>query len=79
LKLLIDARKLKLSEKDFHAQIKVLTDLKDDQIETLWKFDENSIDKFITGNDYSFRDLEWRLEAKVRLICDYIYLSKIVN
>lgn len=67
LKLLIDARKLQLSERDFTGQLKLLTEFSEPQLELLWNFyiKENFINELITSGEYSFRDLEWRLEAKV--------------
>lgn len=68
LKLLIDSRKLKLSEKDFHSQMTTQAGMNDDQIQLLWHFlsNESTLDELITSDEYKFRDLEWRLEAKVR-------------
>lgn len=75
LKLLIDTRKLQLSERDFTGQIKLLTELSEPQLELLWNFyiKEGFINELITSGEYSFRDLEWRLEAKVMktLIINY--------
>lgn len=68
LKLLIDSRKLRLSEKDFHSQMTTQAGMNDDQIQLLWQFlsNESALDELITSDEYKFRDLEWRLEAKVR-------------
>lgn len=68
MKLLIDARKLQLSEGHFANQVTMQTGLSDEIIEVLWKFLMSSdpcLDELITSNEYKFRDLEWRLEAKV--------------
>lgn len=68
LKTLIDARKLRLSEKDFHSQMTTQAGMNDDQIQLLWHFltNESALDELITSDEYKFRDLEWRLEAKVK-------------
>lgn len=74
LKLLIDARTLRLGERDFSSQIKVLTGINDEFVEVLWNFliNETVIEQLITSDEYKFRDLEWRLEAKV---IDYNFYS----
>lgn len=66
LKILLDVKKLKLSEKDFTTQLKALS-LKDDQIELLcnFVFSDKSLDDLLISNEYSFRDVEWRLETKI--------------
>lgn len=68
IKLLIDAKRLKISERDFAVQLKNQTEFKDDSVELLWNFidSETFLDDLITSNEYKFRDLEWRLESKVR-------------
>jgi hypothetical protein len=67
VKLLLDARSMKLAEKDFLTQLKTQTEFKDDRIELLGKLlsEANILDELITSDEYRFRDLEWRLEAKV--------------
>lgn len=67
LKLLLDARSLNLSEKDFHAQLKTQTEFPDNKIELLGRFlcEAEILDELITSDEFRFKDLEWRLEAKV--------------
>lgn len=67
LKLLLDAKHSNLGEKEFFSQVKSLINLNEEQIQILWNFlaNENVIDQLITSDEYKFRDLEWRLEAKV--------------
>lgn len=67
LKLLLDAKKLRLSERDFVTQITTQTSFREDAIATLWEFllKEPSLSALLTTDEYRFRDLEWRLEAKV--------------
>lgn len=67
LKLLIDAKHLRLGEKDFASQTKLLMGINDESVELMWNFlvNEPAIDELITSDEYKFRDLEWRLEAKV--------------
>lgn len=68
LKLLVDAKRLGLSEKDFCAQLQLLTDFKDETIQSIWDFlsKEGRINDYMTSDEYSFRDLEWRVESQVR-------------
>lgn len=68
LKLLIDARRLRLGEKDFSSQAKALIGINDELVEMLWNFLNNEavVEQLITSDEYKFRDLEWRLEAKVK-------------
>lgn len=51
-------------------QVKKQTGLKDEVVEALWgaHSSESCLDDLITSDEYKFRDLEWRLEAKVRLL-----------
>ena len=65
LKLLIDGKKSKLSENEFSSLIPV--SFSDDMKKTLRRFytTETSIKDLLNSNEYNFRDLEWRLEAKV--------------
>lgn len=67
LKLLLDAKHSNLAEREFFSQVKSLINLNEEQIQILWNFlaNENVIDQLITSDEYKFRDLEWRLEAKV--------------
>lgn len=67
LKLLVDATKLKLSEKDFSAQTSNI--FKGEHLAVLCNFlsADVSMKDLITSDELSFRDLEWRLEAKVRI------------
>lgn len=67
LKLLIDAKKLILQEREFRNHLKLLTELNEEQRELLSSFylNEKILDDLITSGEYSFRDLQWRLEAKV--------------
>jgi len=66
IKLFLDTKRMKLSEKDFQTQLAALG-LTADKIELCWKFldEESTINKFITSDELRFRDLEWRLEATV--------------
>lgn len=67
LKLLLDSKKLRLSEKDFNAQVKQLTGATNDTVDILWRFinEDETLETLVTIDEYKFRDLEWRLEAKV--------------
>ena len=67
LKLLIDAKHLRLGEKDFSSQTKLLMGINDEFVELMWNFliNEPVIDELISSDEYKFRDLEWRLEVKV--------------
>lgn len=67
LKLLLDAKKLKLSERDFSNQTRSQTDLSDEVIQLLWSYlsNDSSLEKLLSTDEFRFRDLEWRLEAKV--------------
>lgn len=67
LKLLIDARRRRFTEKDFISQLKLLTEFTDDRASALAKFlsEPGILDELITSEDLRFRDLEWRVEAKV--------------
>jgi hypothetical protein len=66
LKMIIDAKKMKLPEQDFVSNIPVA--FTEDQRKILREFyaKEDSLQDLITDDGFSFRDLEWRLEAKVR-------------
>lgn len=68
LKFLIDAKKLGVNEKDFFFQTADLTAMSDEKIQLLWNFlsGETAISELTTNDDYNFRELEWRLEAKVK-------------
>ena len=65
LKLLIDGKKLKLSENEFLSHIPV--SFSEDLRKTLKEFysTENSIKDLLKSDEFSFRDLDWRLETKV--------------
>lgn len=54
VKLLIESKQLRLSEKEIFTQYKVLTKFSDDQIEILSNFiNESSLDELISSEEYS--------------------------
>jgi hypothetical protein len=66
-KLLIDAKKLLLSEKEFSEQLKFIG-FSNEHLAPICSFftSEGSGMEYLNSSDeLSFRDLEWRLEAKV--------------
>lgn len=74
LKLLIDARSLRLGERDFYSQIRSQIGINEEGLQLLWNFLNNEpvIDEMITSDEYKFCDLEWRLEAKVTKNLKYL-------
>ncbi|CAO1411823.1 unnamed protein product [Diamesa tonsa] len=65
IKILIDTKKAKLTDKAFKAFLNQETEFTDDQIDVFWKFLNNNCDQFLHSNELRFRDLQWRLDAKV--------------
>lgn len=66
VKLLIESKQLRLSEKEIYTQFKILTKFSEDQINILSNFiNESTLDELITSEEYHFRDLEWRVETKI--------------
>lgn len=65
IKILIDTKKAKLTEKAFKAFLNQETEFTDDQIDVFWKFLNNNSSLFLHSNELRFRDLQWRLDAKV--------------
>ncbi|CAO1405858.1 unnamed protein product [Diamesa serratosioi] len=65
IKLLIDAKKAKVSEKMFRSFLKQETEFTDGQIDVFWKLLNNNSSLFHRSNELRFRDLQWRLDAKV--------------
>lgn len=66
IKILIDTKKAKLTDKAFKAFLNQETEFTDDQIDVFWKFLNNNCDQFLHSNELRFRDLQWRLDAKVQ-------------
>lgn len=66
IKLLIDAKRLNLNENDFSTQLNAFG-FDDASIASCWKFlQQASLSNLINrSNNQRFRDLEWRLEARI--------------
>lgn len=67
MKLMVDGKRNRLSERDFMTQVTSQTGLPANSIQKLWQFmsKDSNLEHLISTEEYRFRDLEWRLEAKV--------------
>lgn len=75
LKLLVDAKRLQLSDKEFESQLRHLTSIGDEKIAKLAEFfgtSDELIRELVDSDEHFFRDLEWRVETKVR---SFVFLS----
>ena len=63
MKFFVDSKRLRLGEKDIENQLKTVG-FETDQIASLQDFIKSQND-IIPSDQLKFRDLEWRLEAKV--------------